>query len=102
MYKHLVFWKLKNNAKGLSNKELCKEVQRRLDELPGNIPEIITYETAINLGDYEASFFDVSLISTFKDKDDFWKYTKYRIHDEVVAYIQSVQIDEQIVDYELN
>ena len=63
------------------------------------IPEIIKYETAVNIGNYSASFYDVSLISVFKNEDDFWKYTKYPIHDEVVDFIKSVQESEQIVDY---
>lgn len=99
MYKHLVFWKLKEEANGMNNAELCLEIKRRLDELPAQIPEILSYETAINIGDYGASFFDVSVISVFENKDTFWNYTKYPVHDEVVAFIQSVQVDEQIVDY---
>ena len=80
-------------------KKLSKIVKHKLDTLPSNIPEIIKYETAINIGSYGASFYDVSLISVFKNEDDFWKYTKYPIHDEVVDFIKSVQESEQIVDY---
>lgn len=101
MYKHVVLWKLKKEAKGLSNSELALEVKRQLEKLPSWIPEIKAYEVAINIGDYGASFYDVSLISVFENKDTFWAYTKYPEHDKVVAYIQSVQEDEQIVDYEL-
>ena len=85
MYKHIVLWKLKAAANGMSNSELAKEVKRRLDELPAQIPEIIRYETAINIGNYGASFFDVSLISEFENKESFWNYTKYPVHDDVVA-----------------
>lgn len=99
MYTHIVLWKLKDNANGMNRTQLAQEVKRRLDELPLHIPEIITYESGINVGDYEASFFDVSLVSTFENKDTFWTYTKYPVHDEVVAFIQSVQEAEEIVDY---
>ena len=101
MYKHIVIWKLKEQADGKSRNELAIEVKRRLDELPAHIPEIVSYETAINIGDYGASFFDVSVISAFENKDTFWAYTKYPIHDAVVAYIQSVSEAEEIVDYQL-
>ena len=100
MYKHVVLWKLKEEANGMSRKELAVEVKRRLDELPAQIPEIKSYETGINMGDYGASFFDVGVISAFENKDTFWNYTKYPKHDEVVAYIQSVQLAEEIVDFE--
>ena len=101
MYKHVVLWKLKEQANNMTNAELRLEVKRRLDTLPAQIPEIISYETALNIGNYGASFFDVSLISEFENKDTFWAYTKYPVHDEVVAYIQSIQESEQIVDYEI-
>ena len=101
MYKHIVLWKLKKEVNGLSKEELAVEVKRRLDELPALIPEIKGYETANNIGTYGASFFDVSLISEFENKDTFWAYTKYPVHDDVVGFIQSVQESEQIVDYEI-
>ncbi len=101
MYKHLVFWKLKETSNGMSNKELAEEVKKRLDTLPGIIPEIKDYETALNIGDYGASFYDVSLISVFDNKDTFWAYTKYPEHDAVVEFIQSVKVAEEIVDYDV-
>ena len=99
MYIHIVLWKLKENANGMDRTQLAQEVKRRLDELPSHIPEIITYESGINVGDYGASFFDVSLVSTFDNKDTFWRYTKNPVHDEVVAFIKSIQEAEEIVDY---
>jgi len=101
MYKHVVLWKLKEEANGMSKSELAVEVKRRLDELPTQISEIKSYETAINIGNYGASFFDLSVISAFDNKDTFWSYTKYPAHDAVVAYISSVMVAEEIVDYEL-
>ena len=97
MYYHIVFWKFKGNKEEKEN--LSKIVKTKLDSLPAIIPEILKYETAINIGNYGASFCDVSLISVFKNEDNFWKYTKYKIHDEVVDFIKSVQKSEHIVDY---
>ena len=97
MYNHVVFWKLKVNKK--EKKKLSKIVKHKLDTLPSHIPEIIKYETAVNIGNYGASFYDVSLISTFKNEADFWKYTKYQVHNDVVDFIKTVQDSEHIVDY---
>lgn len=99
MYKHIVVWKLKDEANGLSKNELCQEVKRRLEELPSKITEIKSFEVGINIGNYGASFFDVSLVATYDNFDTFWAYTKYPIHNEVVAFIQSVMVAEEIVDY---
>jgi len=58
------------------------------------------YEVSINIGSYGVLFYDIGLISSFENKDEFWAYTMYPEHDEVLEFIQSIQQDEQIVDYE--
>ena len=97
MYNHIVFWKLKGNEEEKEN--LSRIVKDKVDTLPDLFPEIIKYETAVNIGNYGASFYDVSLISTFKNEADFWKYTKYQVHNDVVDFIKTVQDSEHIVDY---
>ena len=97
MYNHIVFLKLKGNEEEKEN--LSRIVKDKLDTLPNLITEIIKYETAVNIGDYGASFYDVSLISTFKYEVDFWKYTKYQVNYDVVDFIKTVQDSEHIVDY---
>jgi len=92
-------WKMKEEADGLNKAALAREVKQRLETLPGIIPEISDYEVAINIGDYGASFFDVSLIAAYPDEEAFKKYCVYPEHDAVVAYIQSVTVAEEIVDY---
>jgi hypothetical protein len=101
MYIHLVMWRLKDEANGMSRPELAAEVKRRLDSLRSVIQEIRRCDVGINIGAYRASFFDVGLISAFDTKADFERYCRYPEHDEVVAFIQSVQEDEQIVDFEM-
>lgn len=100
MYKHVVLWKLKSEVEGVGKADLAMEVKRRLEELPSFISEIDQYEVGINIGDYGASFFDVSLMSVFPDEEAFKAYCVYPEHDAVVAYIQSVCVAEEIVDYD--
>jgi hypothetical protein len=99
MYKHVVLWKLIDDVDGMSRSELAAEVKQRLETLPGVISEIEGYEVGVNIGAYGASFFDVSLISTFPDEEAFKRYCVYPEHDAAVAYIQSVTEAEEIVDY---
>ncbi len=100
MYKHVVLWKIRDTGNEIKNQKIINNVVEKLEKFPAAIPEIVSYELAVNIGDYGASFYDICLISTFKNKDEFWAYTKYPVHDEAVAYIQSVQEAEQIVDFE--
>ena len=101
MYKHVVLWKIKEKVNGKSREELIGMVMQKLRALPAVIPEIIEYEVAENTGDYDASFFDICLISVFENKDTFRNYTKYPEHDAVVEFIISVQEAEEIVDFEI-
>ncbi len=99
MYTHLVLWKIKKAALGMDQAALAESVKAKLDTLPSIISEIRQYQVGINIGNYGASFFDVGLISTFDNESDFKAYCVYPEHDAVVAYIQSVTDDEQIVDF---
>jgi hypothetical protein len=99
VYKHVVLWKLKDEADGMAKAELAEEVKNRVDSLRAIIPEILDMEVAINIGAYGASFFDVSLICMYEDEEAFKRYCVYPEHDAVVAYIQSVTVAEEIVDY---
>jgi len=99
MYTHLVMWRLKESANGMNKEQLAKNVKDKLDSLPDIIKEIQQFEVGINIGSYGASFFDVGLVSNFATESDFKAYCVYPEHDKIVAYIQSVTDDEQIVDF---
>jgi hypothetical protein len=101
MYKHVVLWKLKDEVDGMDKAALAAEVKRQLETLPAIISEIEEYEIGINIGAYGASFFDMSIIATYPDEEAFKRYCVYPEHDAVVAYIQSVTVAEEIVDYEV-
>lgn len=101
MYKHVVLWKLKDEVDGLDKAAIATEVVAKLKTLPEIISEIEEYEIGVNIGAYGASFFDVSLIASYPDEDAFKRYCVYPEHDAVVAYIQSVTVAEEIVDYEV-
>jgi hypothetical protein len=98
MYKHLVLWRLKADTPNKLAR--AQEIKRRLDSLPAVIKEIRHYEVGINIGSYDASFFDVGLISAFDDQAGFLRYIQYPEHDAVVAFIAANTADEQIVDFE--
>lgn len=101
MYKHVVLWKLKDEVDGTPKVKLAKEVASRLNGLRAVIPEILDMEVGINVGAYGASFFDVSLICMYTDEEAFKRYCVVPEHDAVVAYIQSVTVAEEIVDYSI-
>lgn len=100
MYRHIVFWKIKNSS-DTSHNQAIREIIERINYTLVEIKEVAQFETAQNVGDYNASFYDICLISTFDNYQDFVKYTQEPIHDELVAFIRKYQEDEQIVDYNI-
>ncbi|NLR90860.1 Dabb family protein [Flammeovirga agarivorans] len=100
MYKHIVLWKLQEEAQGNSKSVNAGLVKEKVEGLKQFIPEIEDLDVGINIGDYGASFFDVGMYITFQSKEDFLKYITYKEHDEVVTFIQSVMSAEEIVDFE--
>lgn len=99
MYKHVVFWKIKEFERGLFKTEIEQGIKNQLQSLMKSIPEIKSIEVGINIGNYNCSFFDICMIADFANEKEFFRYTKYPEHDKVISYIHSVTIDEQIVDY---
>jgi hypothetical protein len=52
-------WKLKAEANGKTKDQNAIKMKKRLDSLPAVIKEIKQYEVSINIGSYNASFYDV-------------------------------------------
>lgn len=77
---------------------MLTEIIQKRNALPASIPEIIECKVADNIGNYGASFIDICLISLFENKAilELQRVPKY---DEVVAYIQTFQEAEEIVDF---
>lgn len=99
MYKHLVLWKLKSVEDRSEFESRVEGVVERFRALPKYIPEIVECEVGVNVGDYGASFFDISLCATFNNREEFWRYTQYAEHDAALDFLRPLLEEEQIVDY---
>ena|SRR5579859_1186296 len=100
MIKHIVMWKLKEEAEGHSKKENITAVKSKLESLKAAIPQIVELEVGIQMEPAEAAS-DVVLFSTFKSKGDLDIYQKHPEHQKVAAFIRSVVSERKIVDYEV-
>jgi len=100
MLKHIVMWKLKEEAEGAGKKQNALEMKKRLENLKGSISEIKELEIGLQMEPMEAAY-DLVLYSAFRDKGDLERYQKHPEHQKVVEFVKKVVADRKVVDYEV-
>lgn len=100
MIKHIVFFKLAENAEGKSKAENALYIKKELENLKNLIPQIRMIEVGINSPEAPAANFDIALNSEFDSMADLDTYQAHPEHKRVAAYIGKVRTDRACVDYE--
>ncbi len=98
--KHIVFWKLKEEAEGHRKDENAKKVKERLEALNGRIEGLLQLEVGIDLSDSEYSS-DLVLYSEFGKREDLKVYQSHPEHRALLPFLQSICIERRVVDYEI-
>lgn len=98
MIKHIVFWKLKDEANGNDKATNARLVKEKLEALNGQIEGLLKLEVGIN---FEASDMsaDVALYSEFSTVADLDFYQQHPKHKAVQAFVGEVRSSRQVVDY---
>lgn len=99
MIKHIVMWKLKEEALGKSKNENALELKQTLEALKGVIEELKEVEVGINFNPSDAAF-DVVLYSAFENKEGLEAYQKHPEHQKIVSFVGEIRTDRAVVDYE--
>ncbi|MFW5886829.1 MAG: Dabb family protein [Bacteroidota bacterium] len=99
MIKHIVFFKLKNNFTREEKNIKLMELKNRLDALKDKIPQVILFETGVNISQ-SANAFDLSLVSEFENLEKLEEYRKHPDHESVLDFINEIKEDVAVVDYE--
>lgn len=97
MIKHIVFWKLKDEADGRSKAENAKIIKQLLEALPEVIDELISAEVGININGGE---YDAALTCTFESMENLKSYDCHEAHMKVREFITKVRESRVAVDYE--
>ena len=100
MIKHIVMWKLKEEAEGADRATNAGEMKRRLDECAAIVPGIITFEVTLAQADLEATY-DIVLYSEFADRAALAAYVAHPVHQAVVPFIGAIREGRQCMDYEV-
>ena len=98
MIRHIVLWKIKENAEGKSKAENLKLVQEMLLGLKA-LPMVKELQVGINAEEADKSNFDITLNTLFANMDDLNAYAVHPDHKVVAAYIGKVREERACIDY---
>lgn len=102
MIRHIVMWKLKEEAEGSSRKKNAEKLKLILEGLKTNIEEIKNVEVGIQINEDHDEAFDVVLTCDFESDLDFRMYTRNPHHKKAVKFINSVIEQRYFVDYKVD
>jgi hypothetical protein len=97
---HIVFWKLKLEASGVTRRTNALEMKRRLEALRSVVPGIIRLDVGLNIEQSDAAW-DVALYSEFDDEVALAAYQQHPEHVKVGEWIAEVRSDRAVVDFPL-
>ena len=100
MIKHIVMWKLKDTARGVSKDKNALELKSILEDLKHKISVIKQIEVGIDFNKSAAAF-DVVLYLEFDSKEDLQTYQKHPEHVKVVDFVNEIRDERAVVDYEI-
>jgi hypothetical protein len=100
MIKHIVFWKLKEEALGNDKATNAQLIKEKLEALNGQIEGLLKLEVGIDFAQGDASA-DVALYSEFSSKEALDFYQGHPKHKAVQAFVGEVRTDRVVVDYAL-
>lgn len=99
MIKHIVMWKLKDEAAGATKQENALKLKDSLESLTDKIPSLIAAEVGINFNPSDAAY-DVVLYSEFEDHEGLNAYQSHPEHVKIVDFVGEIRTDRAVVDYE--
>jgi Stress responsive A/B Barrel Domain len=100
MIKHIVFWKLKDEANGNDKSTNALLIKEKLEALNGQIPGLLKLEVGVDFSNSEMSA-DVALYSEFASKEDLEFYQQHPKHKLVQSFVGEVRTARQVVDFEI-
>jgi quinol monooxygenase YgiN len=97
MIKHLVMWRLREDAGDKAANAL--RLKKLLEGLNGRIPGLLKLEVGIDFS-REGESSDVVLYSEFESRQALDAYQVHPAHAEVVPFVKSVRAERRVVDYQ--
>lgn len=100
MVKHIVMWRLRDEAHGNHAEVNAQIIREKLEALDGKIPGLISIEVGIDFGRSDSAA-DVVLYSEFVDKAALADYQCHPEHEALKPFIGGATCERRLVDYEV-
>ncbi|MDH5655788.1 MAG: Dabb family protein [Spirochaetia bacterium] len=100
MIKHIVMWKLKENAAGADKSKNAEKVIERITKLKGITPGMGVLEVGKDFN-RSPNAFDLALYSEFDSMDALNDYQNHPDHVAVKDFLLEVTEERAVVDYEI-
>lgn len=100
MIKHIVMWKLKDQAEGADKATNMARMKSLLEGCRGLVPGMGAFEVGLATADLEATY-DVVLYSEFADAAALDAYQHHPQHVAIKPFIGAVRLERQCLDYEV-
>ncbi len=100
MVKHIVMWKFKENAEGLTKQQNLLKVKNALEALPEKIDFIRSIEVRFNINNNGKNY-DAVLMSEFNSLEDVKRYRDHPEHKKISSYVALVREERSCVDFQM-
>ncbi|TWC71851.1 Dabb family protein [Herbaspirillum sp. SJZ099] len=100
MIKHIVMWKLKEQAEGADRATNIVKMKALLDSCANVVPGILKFEAMVAQPGLEATY-DVVLYSEFESRAALDAYQEHPDHVAIKPFIGAVREARQCMDYEI-
>lgn len=98
MVKHIVMWKLKEEAHGNDKATNARLIKEKLEALNGQISGLIRLEVGIDfLGEGNL---DVILYSELENREALDTYQNHPLHQALLPFVKEAVTERKAVDYE--
>ncbi len=98
MVKHIVMWKLKEEAHGNDKVTNARLIKEKLEALNGQISGLIRLEVGIDfLGEGNL---DVVLCSELENREALDTYQNHPLHQALLPFVKEAVTERKAVDYE--
>lgn len=99
MFTHIVLWRLKDRANGLSKTENMALIKEKLELLRGRIDGLLKIEVGFDVLHTDMSA-DIALYAVFASREAHDHYQNHPLHRAIMPLIMEARIERRVIDYE--
>ena len=101
MIKHIVFWRLNENAYGNDKQTNARILEEKLLAMRGKVDGLLKVEVGFDFSNEKDSC-NVVLYSEFENKEALHKYQIHPDHEEIKKWLSEVRYERRVVDFEIS